>query len=586
MRKMKRWMALALALCMAVPNAAGLASNNVRAVYAAEESPKNWDQWAEGLSKDAVMAVQLEGDEQKFDGTRVLDVSKDYAEDIKAFSTGSIIMRFKVDSLASHGVILGARTSSAALPTDVSAKTGNETSMVITNQDQYYMVLSYDRAGLKGPASFADGNWHTVVLSSSATTGKVFRMTIDGREMWANGNNSLLGMFSRHSGLDMVTIGGHTDGTNIAGGFNGLISDVIVTTKEISDADAIALSAAGCLEAGASVPMGSAIASTMMNTSLRDNTWLFTGGEAVQGGFDQTRGIRNYVGQFEEYVRWVKIDGSPVYGRQRYTFNTARAGLDIYKLVANFPELVTQYKTKAVVYMAGAEDYNQGVDKIEDFKAKLNTFINLSLNLKNKQGLVIIQKPFAVNDAAANANMEAYCAAIDEVVEAFSSDADKYARIMVVDHYTATKNNADFKANKLTNNKLNAKGHLEIAKQFAAKAVNFTGSAFPNGNVTLNRVEMEQPEEYLDVLPAATAGKDSLKVVIPTVNGVSSWNYELDMDGIIVSGTAKGNTFDITGLAEGKSYVLKIQSADGEKQLTTTMGTIANGAKSSKYAQT
>ena len=45
----------------------------------------------------------------------------------------------------------------------------------------------------------------------------------------------------------------------------------------------------------------------MFNTAYGDNSWVFTGGSAVQGGYAQTQGIRNYIGQFEEYVRWTRI---------------------------------------------------------------------------------------------------------------------------------------------------------------------------------------------------------------------------------------------------------------------------------------
>ena len=336
MRKMKKWLALALAICMAVPNVAGLAGNDVRAVYAAEESPANWDEWATSLSKDAAMAVQLTGDDQKFNGTKVLDVSDEYAESIKTVAAGSIILRFKANSTASTGVILGTRNSAASLPADVTKKDSNASAMMLTTAGKFRFVYSYDGAEVLGPSSFTDGNWHTVVLSG-ASTGKNIRITIDGKEIWNISNRAdLAGMFSRQSVIDLVTIGGHKSGNSVIARFNGLISDVIVTSKAISDADAIALSAAGCAMEGESAAMGTAIASTMMNISLRDNTWLFTGGEAVQGGFDQTRGIRNYIGQFEEYVRWVKIDGSPVYGRQRYTFNTGAAGRTITDVVNNF----------------------------------------------------------------------------------------------------------------------------------------------------------------------------------------------------------------------------------------------------------
>ena len=581
MRKTKKWLALLLAACMAIPNVAGYAATDVSVVQAAEETAKTWDEWAASLKENATMAVQLTGDEQKFDGTKVLDVSE-YADALKNVSSGSIIMRFKADSLAKDGVILGTSNSATAIPSDVKSKNANKTSMVITTADQIYLVYSWERAGIGGPYSFKDGDWHTIVLSASAT-GKSMRFTIDGREVFSLSNRSdLLGMFSKQTGLDTVTIGAHKSNGAVVHGFNGSISDVIVTTEEISDADAIALSAAGHT---ATPRMGSAVASTMLDISLRDNTFLFTGGEAVQGGFDQTRGIRNYIGQFEEYIRWRKIDSSPVNARQRYTFNTATAGQTLADIVENFDARVAAFKTKAIVYMVGVEDYSLGTDGVAEFKANLKSFIDQSLALKDNGAFAIIQKPFAVNDADANEKIELYCAAVDEVTAEYASDTDKFSRVLVVDHYTNTKDNADFKANKLTNNKLNANGHLAVSQQFAEAVVNYTGSGYPHSSVALNRVELEQADEYLSVQPTAAAGADSLAVEIPAVEGVTSWKYELDMDDVTVSGTADANAFEIAGLVAGADYVLKIQSADGEKQLVTTKGTITEGNTSVKDAQ-
>ena len=116
--------------------------------------------------------------------------------------------------------------------------------MVITNQDKFYLVYSYDRAGINGPYSFVDGEWHTVVLTGSSTD-KNIRLTIDGNEVWSISNRSdLAGMFSKQTNLDTVTIGGHKNGESIVGGFIGSISDVIVTKEVISDDDAIAISKA------------------------------------------------------------------------------------------------------------------------------------------------------------------------------------------------------------------------------------------------------------------------------------------------------------------------------------------------------
>ena len=579
MKKMKRLLTLALALCLSVPSIPFVAKDAV--VIQAEETTKSWEDWVDSLNNNASMAIALSGDDQKFDGNRVYDVST-YANAMSEVSEGSIIMRFKNNSIANHGVILGTRNSSGTLPSDISAKNATSASMVITNKDQFYLVYSYDRAGINGPHSFVDGEWHTVVLSGSAT-GKNIRLTIDGKEVWNISNRSdLAGMFSKLSGLDTVTIGGHKDGSNVVGGFNGSISNVIVTKEVISDEDAIAISAAGYT---GGTQMGAQIASTMLTASIRDNTWLFTGGEDVEGGFEQTHGIRNYVGQFEEYIRWRTIDGHAYYPRQRYTFSTAYTGQTLASIVENFEERVATFKNKAIVYMVGAEDFNLGSAGINAFKQNLKSFIDQSLALKDGGAFVIIQKPFARNNAQTNANIELYNGAVDEVVEAYKANENKYTRINVVDHYTKTKDNADFKANKLVNDKLNAQGHLEISKQFAQTVVNFTGTAYPAGDVTLNRVELDMPDNYLDVIPNVISTADSLKVDLPTNLGISQWYYEVIIEDVTVSGTADSDMFTIADLPTGKDYVLKVLSADKETQLVTTKGTITDGATAVKNTQ-
>ena len=575
---MKKILVLALALCMCIPNLSFSFASRI--MVQAQES-KTWNDYVSELSTNATMAIALNEDQQKFDGTSVYDVSS-YASALATVEEGSVIMRFKPTSIVNHGTIFGTSNSQATLGSDVSAKDSNKTSMVITNQDKFYLVYSYDRAGINGPYSFVDGEWHTVVLTGSSTD-KNIRLTIDGNEVWSISNRSdLAGMFSKQTNLDTVTIGGHKNGESIVGGFIGSISDVIVTKEVISDDDAIAISKAGYSGGSA---MGALIAPTMLDASIRDNTWTFTGGDAVHGGFEQTRGARNYVGQFEEYIRWRTISGHAYYPRQRYTFSTAYSGQTLADIVNDFENRVATLKTKATVYMLGSEDYNAGNNGISTFKTNLKQFIDQSLALKDNGAFVVIQKPFATNDTTANANIELYNTAIDEVVETFKEDITKYQRMIVVDHYNLTKDDTNFKTNGLTNNKLNAKGHLTISQQFAQKVVNYTGSGYPHSSVVLNRVELAMPEEYLDVQPEVVATTNGLNVTIPSVEGVSSWNYEVIMDNVSVTGNATANTFSIVDLPSAKDYVLKIQSADGKKQIVTTKGSITSGNEAVKNTQ-
>lgn len=347
----------------------------------------------------------------------------------------------------------------------------------------------------------------------------------------------------------------------------------------MTDADAIAISKP---ETSGEIASGSAVGE-MFQSQYGDNSWVFTGGEAVQGGFAQTRGVRNYVGQFEEYVRWTKAGNEN--GRQRYTINTGKAGQTLKDVVDNYQTLVADYSPKAAAYLVGKEDYQAGEAGIASFQDSLRQFINLSLGLKeNGKGFAVIQKPFAVKDDAVNATIMLYCKAVDEVVKEYEDESEKLDRIVVVDHFAQT-NQDDFKNNKLKDGQtLNAAGHFEIGKQFSAATIKTTDS-YPGNGVTLNLKEEEQPDVYLNVLPVVTAENAGLHVQIPETNE-TSWRYELSIGDKKITGSADGNTFTITGAESGKEYLFKCISSDGTTQLQTVTGKTEAGNVGIAYGQT
>ena len=406
------------------------------------------------------------------------------------------------------------------------------------------------------------------------------RLTIDGQEMWSNTDAGNRGLFSKQSVLDQVTIGAQkTKDGQVYKGFQGEISHVIITSETLTDADAIAISKP---ETSGEIASGSAVGE-MFQIQYGDNSWVFTGGEAVQGGFAQTRGVRNYVGQFEEYVRWTKAGNEN--GRQRYTINTGKAGQTLKDVVDNYQTLVADYSPKAATYLVGKEDYQAGEAGIASFQDSLRQFINLSLGLKeNGKGFAVIQKPFAVKDDAVNATIMLYCKAVDEVVKEYEDESEKLDRIVVVDHFAQT-NQDDFKNNKLKDGQtLNAAGHFEIGKQFSAATIKTTDS-YPGNGVTLNLKEEEQPDVYLNVLPVVTAENAGLHVQIPETNE-TSWRYELSIGDKKITGSADGNTFTITGAESGKEYLFKCISSDGTTQLQTVTGKTEAGNVGIAYGQT
>ncbi|MDU2033434.1 MAG: sialidase domain-containing protein [Lachnospiraceae bacterium] len=609
MRDWKRWTAVLLAGSLAftaaddmklIVQAYEMQNEQGQESYQAESKSKLDD-----LKEKAVLFQEFQGEEQRFDGTRAVDVS-DHAEQIHKIETGSVVFRFKASKKA-DGVLLGAKDKTIDLPTDLN-RGSDCTSFFIRANEKFRMVYKHTAAEHVGPASFSDGNWHTVVVSSQNE--KSMRLTIDGQEMWSNTDAGNRGLFSKQSVLDQVTIGAQkTKDGQVYKGFQGEISHVIITSETLTDADAIAISkpetsgeiASGSAvgemfqiqygdnswvftggEASGEIASGSAVGE-MFQIQYGDNSWVFTGGEAVQGGFAQTRGVRNYVGQFEEYVRWTKAGNEN--GRQRYTINTGKAGQTLKDVVDNYQTLVADYSPKAAAYLVGKEDYQAGEAGIASFQDSLRQFINLSLGLKeNGKGFAVIQKPFAVKDDAVNATIMLYCKAVDEVVKEYEDESEKLDRIVVVDHFAQT-NQDDFKNNKLKDGQtLNAAGHFEIGKQFSAATIKTTDS-YPGNGVTLNLKEEEQPDVYLNVLPVVTAENAGLHVQIPETNE-TSWRYELSIGDKKITGSADGNTFTITGAESGKEYLFKCISSDGTTQLQTVTGKTEAGNVGIAYGQT
>lgn len=579
MRDWKRWTAVLLASSLAftaaddmklIVQAYEMQNEQGQESYQAESKSKLDD-----LKEKAVLFQEFQGEEQRFDGTRAVDVS-DHAEQIHKIETGSVVFRFKASKKA-DGVLLGAKDKTIDLPTDLN-RGSDCTSFFIRANEKFRMVYKHTAAEHVGPASFSDGNWHTVVVSSQNE--KSMRLTIDGQEMWSNTDAGNRGLFSKQSVLDQVTIGAQkTKDGQVYKGFQGEISHVIITSETLTDADAIAISKP---ETSGEIASGSAVGE-MFQIQYGDNSWVFTGGEAVQGGFAQTRGVRNYVGQFEEYVRWTKAGNEN--GRQRYTINTGKAGQTLKDVVDNYQTLVADYSPKAAAYLVGKEDYQAGEAGIASFQDSLRQFINLSLGLKeNGKGFAVIQKPFAVKDDAVNATIMLYCKAVDEVVKEYEDESEKLDRIVVVDHFAQT-NQDDFKNNKLKDGQtLNAAGHFEIGKQFSAATIKTTDS-YPGNGVTLNLKEEEQPDVYLNVLPVVTAENAGLHVQIPETNE-TSWRYELSIGDKKITGSADGNTFTITGAESGKEYLFKCISSDGTTQLQTVTGKTEAGNVGIAYGQT
>lgn len=320
-----------------------------------------------------------------------------------------------------------------------------------------------------------DGKSHTLQISISGN-GMTAQMD-GGAQVSVNGTGSkntksFVQAFFGASGtsyrdwrqeMDCVVIGGmsansyfnHQNYSNL----NGEITSITIAGKN-----------------SAETPVGGGVTSAMFASDSLDNTWMFGGGVETQGRYEEIGGVRNFIGQFEEYVRWSKRVNGVREGMQRYTINAGREGQDAAAFAEKLPELITKVDPMAVSYLIGPEDYNRDGD-VEAFKSALGTIIDTALAMKSGNGCVVIQYPHAVQDEALNTKIEAYRSAAQQVIQGRSASEKEH--IAVVDHYAQT-NTEDFKNNKLTEEGLlNAAGHYEIARQFSQVVYGSVDNTFP-----------------------------------------------------------------------------------------------------------
>lgn len=532
---------------------------------------------AAGISRAASMEEGLSYTEADFggtvfNGTNVFEVPASdimlFKENIRSADSLEISITFQVTASARDYINLLEICNSA--DNSSSSSSAEEIALIVSKTGRVFLMTG----GHKGSTDWqmdsgkliADGASHRLTLSI-APSGLTFRMD-DGAEkkMAADGNKNTKkfiqaflggtadGYTDWRSRLDSVTIGGLKQNSfqtaNTFQNLNGKITSVTLSgANNISDIT------------------GSGVTAGMFAQDSLDNTWLFGGGIETQGRFAEIAGVRNYTGQFEEYVRWSKRVNSTLEGMQRYTINVGKEGQDAAAFAANLENYISKVQPKAVAYLIGPEDYSRGQEGIEAFKEALADIIAASLAMKENTGYAVIQLPHDVKDEKASANAALYANAARKVIsEAAQANAE---RIAVVDHLSQTDNN-EFKNTMLTEDGLlNANGHLEIAKQFTKQVYGETGG-FPAISETWTA--KEAPDRYLELMPQVTEFSDSLEVTMPESAEASEWKYILTAEDTEIVGTASGNPFTISELPSGSEYELTVQTKDGTVQFAAVSG--------------
>ena len=518
---------------------------------------------------------------------RIEEGTEEEVERVSALEQGTILITYQsaANTNGAKLTLLSVKNSESQTPTGDATLTNGDNQMRIVHQD---MGIRWDFSDtIEKSGNNFNGTEYIYRQSANVgvwgTYGVSYGAYQEGTDnilfAWNGGSDATLageGFFSGFSGLDTLTIGAAKNGNDTVLPFHGKIAYVTITDEVLSRQEIVAYTAAVSQQIGS---LGMTLPELMQSTLYDDNSWVFAGGEGVSGGFDQTRGVLNYVGQYEVYMRYVTAGGNEN-KYQRHAVNAGVPGRTLDQIVDRYEELVGRYEPRVAAYLVGIEDYSEGQEGLEAFKENLRQFIDSSRALRSgNQGFAVIQKPFAAKDADTNAKAKMYADAVTEVQQEYTGTGSE--KILVVDHYTPT-NTDTFKDTMLVKDGvLNAQGHHLIAKQLAEAAYGSAGNFMASAVITA-RTEEEQPEYYMTQVPGLTVTEEGLEVSIEG-SADGGWRYIVTADDVTVSGIAPRSNFVITDLPEAETYIVKIKSSDNTAQLRTQSVSSEVGSRGQVY---
>lgn len=174
-----------------------------------------------------------------------------------------------------------------------------------------------------------------------------------------------------------------------------------------------------------------------------ENTFLFVGGEDVALDWTKQQATKNFVGLFEENLRWrwsLRNDVAGDYSTlSRFCIISARNGDKLADVVNDFHERVGKLDPQNVVYVVGREDIENPHGSVRDYVATLTQFIQQVLGLRNNTGTLQIIKhwpaaPTYVKAAAFNEALSLYSKAVNYALNYVAQMHPEWAeRILLVD---------------------------------------------------------------------------------------------------------------------------------------------------------
>ncbi|BAC44393.1 SGNH/GDSL hydrolase family protein [Malacoplasma penetrans] len=181
-----------------------------------------------------------------------------------------------------------------------------------------------------------------------------------------------------------------------------------------------------------------------------ENTWMFAGGSDFYSNFDILKSRKNWIGLFDENLRWnFKIrqnsDPSTLYSTMaRFVINVSKPNQTLKELNDKFAYKVSRVDPKNVVTIVGKE-YIEAADEYESlvaFENDLTTFIKNSLTLRESTSTVSIIKHWKVplrdykEDKTFNTKVDKFNNVVNKVLYNLYIDdeyRDSLTRVKVID---------------------------------------------------------------------------------------------------------------------------------------------------------
>ena len=280
------------------------------------------------------------------------------------------------------------------------------------------------------------------------------------------------------------------------------------------------------------------------------NTWLFCGGTEGVADFATGGTTRNWVGLFEDTMRYY---GSFV-ERGRFVFNTSKRDADIAYILEHYDSMIAPYGTLAVGIMVGASDYQKGYAGENFFKDDLQVLVE---QIQEDGKLPFLITPYPSADEADMDLVEVYRDAIVEVAgdEVPVVDLTGLSSNLIREDGSLTPAGHQTVANliKTTLSVRDANGNIPVT--------NYTMDTLSDGSYT---VAKKTENGSLAQVKMVTGGSGNVTISIDA-DSLSTDTVRLtyrleDAKGQVISGAAAEGalTFMVDGLKPEETYTLTV----------------------------